>query len=147
MKILEAIIEIPKDSHYKYEVDKNTGELMLDRVVNLKIPYNYGFIPNTLCEDGDPLDVFVVSTRAIPPKTRVKVKVFGILLCRDNGDFDHKLIGFLDGEEPAMFRSLVEKSTRVRIENYLTNYKSGFEILAFHDKEVASTKVRQYQHD
>lgn len=137
--ILEAIVEIPKGSNYKYEISKETGELILDRVQDLKVPHNYGFIPGTLCGDGDPLDVFIISNNAIPPKTRVKVKVFGVFQCIDNGDEDDKLIGFLVGDEPVEFlANLVRKGSTVRIEDYLRNYKKGFEVIGYHSGDVAS---------
>src|SRR5437868_11382710 len=95
---VEAIVEIPKGSFYKYEIDKDDGNLVLDRPMNQSIPYNYGFIPETLCGDGDPLDVFIVSYHPIPPLTKVEVVIVGVLKCIDNGEEDDKIIAMIAGE-------------------------------------------------
>ena len=125
---LEAVIEIPKGSSYKYEVDKSSGRLTLDRPINQEIPFSYGFIPATLESDSDPIDIFVLSIYPIPPLTHVKVKIFGALKCKDNGFDDNKLLGVLVGEE--MSWNSHETHTKT-IENYLKTYKEGFQVLGF----------------
>lgn len=122
---MEAIVEIPAGSLYKYEMKK--GELFIDRVLNQECPYNYGFFEFTMCGDGDPLDVFILSTRPIPSRTKVKVSIVSGLCCMDNGLADDKLIGILEGEEH-FFTEYYYKHVD-RIKNYLTTYKTGFEIL------------------
>lgn len=89
-----AVIEISKGGKNKYELDKETGFLRLDRVLytSTHYPANYGFIPRTLSEDGDPLDVLVLCSEAIVPLTLVECKPIGFLKMRDNDSSDEKII-------------------------------------------------------
>jgi inorganic pyrophosphatase len=89
-----AVIEIPKGSNLKFELDKNSGLLKLDRVLSSAVyyPANYGFIPQTLAEDHDPLDVLVYCTEAIPPMTLCNARAVGMMTMVDHGDPDHKII-------------------------------------------------------
>lgn len=89
-----AVIEITKGSKKKYEIDKETGLLMLDRIApsGMMYPMNYGFIPRTLCEDGDALDVFVVCSENLDPLTLVKCKPVAAIEMIDNGERDEKII-------------------------------------------------------
>ena len=93
--MVKAFIEIASGSKYKYELDKQTNTLVLDRPLNQFIPANYGFIPETLSEDGDPLDVFVITDEPLVPGTICKVNLIGIMFCKDNGIPDHKLVATL----------------------------------------------------
>lgn len=127
-----AIIEIPQGSYCKYEQNKEDGSLILDRILNQPVPYNYGFIPNTLCGDGDPLDVFVVCDESVHPLAKVKVQIVGVLRCTDNGDSDDKIIAHLVDEiRPFSFGSTL-------IINYLESYKKGFVVheLLHQDKAI-----------
>ncbi len=92
-----AVIEIPRGSNLKYELDKSTGMLMLDRVLSSAVfyPANYGFIPQTLAEDDDPLDVLVYCTEDIPPLTICQARAVGLMTMIDHGDPDHKIIAVL----------------------------------------------------
>lgn len=89
-----AVIEIPKGSQCKYELDKHTGLLRLDRVLytSTHYPANYGFIPRTYADDGDPLDVLVLCTEALYPLTLVRVAPIGALRMIDSGRLDDKII-------------------------------------------------------
>ena len=89
-----AVIEIPKGSHNKYELDKTSGMIKLDRVLSSAVyyPANYGFIPQTLAEDDDPLDVLVFSAEQIPPLCICDARVVGMMTMLDEGDADHKII-------------------------------------------------------
>lgn len=89
-----AVIEISKGGKNKYELDKETGLLKLDRVLftSTHYPANYGFIPRTYAEDGDPLDVLVLCSEAIQPLTLVECKPIGVLDMLDNDDSDKKII-------------------------------------------------------
>lgn len=93
-EICNVIIEIPKGSKNKYELDKATGLLKLDRVLyaSMHFPANYGFLPQTYYHDGDPLDVLVLSQEPIEPLTLVKVRIIGYLLVVDRGDRDTKIV-------------------------------------------------------
>ncbi|MBL9031103.1 MAG: inorganic diphosphatase [Phycisphaerae bacterium] len=92
-----AVIEIPKGSNLKYELDKPTGLLKLDRVLSSAVfyPANYGFIPQTLAEDDDPMDVLVYCTEEIPPLTLCDARAVGLMSMLDQGDADHKIIAVL----------------------------------------------------
>jgi inorganic pyrophosphatase len=89
-----AVIEIPKGSNCKYELDKDTGRLRLDRVLytSTHYPANYGFIPRTYADDGDPLDVLVLCDVAIHPLTLVRVYPIGVMRMIDGGALDDKII-------------------------------------------------------
>jgi inorganic pyrophosphatase len=100
MMNIKAIIEMPKGTSYKYEVNKETGALRIDRQLNRCVPYNYGFVPDTMCSDGDPLDIFVISNEPINPLTEVEVSILGVFECTDNGVSDNKLISVLVGSNP-----------------------------------------------
>ncbi len=89
-----AVIEIPKGSRCKYELDKYTGLLRLDRVLytSTHYPANYGFIPRTFADDGDPLDVLVLCNEPIQPLTLVRVYPIGVMRMLDDGRIDDKII-------------------------------------------------------
>lgn len=94
---VKAIIEIPKGSSNKYELDKGSGLLRLDRVLASAVyyPANYGFIPQTYAEDGDPLDILVFCTEAIPSLCICDARVVGLMTMIDGGEADHKVISVL----------------------------------------------------
>ncbi len=89
-----CVIEIPKGSKKKYELDKETGFLMLDRILytSTHYPANYGFIPRTYGDDGDPLDVLLLCAQTLEPLTLVKAKPIGVISMVDNGQGDEKII-------------------------------------------------------
>jgi len=89
-----ALIEIPEGSRSKYEIDKDTGLLRLDRVIfsSFIYPVNYGFIPQTLGQDGDPLDILVICSQAIQPLCLVEATVIGNMQMIDQGERDDKII-------------------------------------------------------
>jgi inorganic pyrophosphatase len=93
-KIVKGIIEIPKGSRAKYELDKASGLLKLDRVLYSSVyyPANYGFIPRTYCDDDDPLDILVLSQIDFQPLCIVDAKVVGVMRMLDNGEADDKII-------------------------------------------------------
>ena len=89
-----AVIEIPKGSNCKYELDKYTGLLRLDRILytSTHYPANYGFIPRTYADDGDPLDVLVLCNESVLPLTLVRVFPIGVMRMIDDGAIDDKII-------------------------------------------------------
>ena len=89
-----AVIEISKGSKNKYELDKDTGLLSLDRVLytSTHYPANYGFIPGTYAEDNDPLDVLLLCSESILPMTLVRAYPIGVISMIDNGNADEKII-------------------------------------------------------
>jgi inorganic pyrophosphatase len=89
-----AVIEIPKGSTNQYELDKETGLLRLDRVLYSAVyyPADYGFIPRTFCDDGDPLDVLVLGQEPVYPLTIVDARAVGVMRMRDDKGIDDKII-------------------------------------------------------
>ncbi len=89
-----AVVEISKGGKQKYEMDKTTGLLMLDRILytSTHYPANYGFIPRTLADDGDPLDVLILCSEELLPMSLVKCYPIGVILMNDNGSVDEKII-------------------------------------------------------
>ena len=89
-----AVIEIPKGSSCKYELDKQTGLLRLERFLytSTHYPANYGFIPRTYADDGDPLDVLVLCNEPIVPMTLIRVYPIGVMRMIDGGSLDDKII-------------------------------------------------------
>src|SRR5512147_1578357 len=89
-----TVIEIPMGSSVKYELDKKTGLIRLDRVLYSAVyyPANYGFIPQTYAEDGDPLDVLVLCQEAVVPLTLVTARAIGLMTMLDGGKRDHKIL-------------------------------------------------------
>jgi inorganic pyrophosphatase len=89
-----AVIEIPRGSKIKYELDKATGMLRMDRILytSTHYPANYGFIPRTHADDGDPLDVLVLCSQTLVPMSLVKCYPIGVIIMMDNGAADEKII-------------------------------------------------------
>lgn len=89
-----AVIEIPTGSKVKYELDKKSGLLIVDRILFSAVHYpaNYGFVPRTYCDDGDPLDVLVLCSEQIQPLSIMRAKVIGVMKMRDDKGEDDKLI-------------------------------------------------------
>ena len=95
-----AVIEVSKGSKKKYELDKETGFLMLDRILytSTHYPANYGFIPRTYGDDGDPLDVLLISAESIEPMTLVRAYPIGVIRMIDGGRHDEKIIAIPFGD-------------------------------------------------
>jgi len=93
-RIVNAIIEIPKGERAKYEIDKASGLLRMDRVIHSSFhyPINYGFIPQTLGDDKDPLDILVLSGISVQALCIVEARVIGVMQMIDSGDADDKII-------------------------------------------------------
>ena len=103
-----SVIEIKKGSKKKYELDKETGFIILDRILytSTHYPANYGFIPRTLADDGDPLDVLVLSNEEIDPLVLVRCYPIGVITMLDNGKNDEKIIA-IPYEDP-MFNTYLD---------------------------------------
>jgi inorganic pyrophosphatase len=101
--VVNGIIEIPKGTRAKYELDKDSGMLKLDRVLfsSVYYPANYGFIPKTYCDDNDPLDILILSQIDIVPLCIVSAKVIGVMRMIDGGEADDKIIAVAAGD-PSM---------------------------------------------
>lgn len=105
-----VVIEVPKGSKNKYELDKETGLLRLDRVLFSAVHYpaNYGFIPRTFCDDGDPLDALVLGQEPVHPLTLVDARAVGVMRMRDEKGIDDKIVA-VSVHDPA-FADYTDKS-------------------------------------
>ena len=105
-----VVIEIPKGSKNKYELDKETGLLRLDRVLYSAVHYpaDYGFIPRTFCDDGDPLDALVLGQEPVYPLTIVEARAIGVMRMRDEKGIDDKIVA-VSVHDPA-FSHIVDKA-------------------------------------
>ena len=99
-KEFRTVIEIPLGSSVKYELDKPSGLIRMDRLLYSAVyyPANYGFIPQTLAEDDDPLDVLVLSQEAVAPLTVMSARAIGLMTMIDGGKKDHKIIAVATGD-------------------------------------------------
>jgi inorganic pyrophosphatase len=99
-KEFRTVIEIPLGSSVKYELDKPSGLIRMDRLLYSAVyyPANYGFIPQTLAEDDDPLDVLVLSQEAVAPLTVMSARAIGLMTMIDAGKKDHKIIAVATGD-------------------------------------------------
>ena len=128
MKV-DVVIEIPKGSRNKYEFDEETGDIRLDRVLRSAVHYpgDYGEIPETLGDDGDPLDAIIVNRFPAFPGCVVPARVLGVLEMIDSGDNDEKLIAVPEGDpEFDNWKSLddVPESTKEEIKEFFATYKN-----------------------
>ncbi|MFA7447451.1 MAG: inorganic diphosphatase [Weeksellaceae bacterium] len=126
--IVQSIIEIPQGSKAKYELDKASGMLRLDRVLfsSVSYPHNYGFIPQTLGEDNDPLDIIVLSQIAVDPMCIVEAKVIGVLRMIDNGEGDDKIIAVAQHDMSVNHINEVSElppHLTVELQNFFEDYK------------------------
>ncbi|MBS1744091.1 MAG: inorganic diphosphatase, partial [Bacteroidetes bacterium] len=125
---VNALIEIPQGSKCKYEIDKTTGLLKLDRVIysSFHYPVNYGFIPQTLGEDNDPLDILVICSESIQALCLVEATVIGNMQMIDTGEKDDKIIA-VAAKDPSVnhIRSIDElpKHFFAVLKNYFEQYK------------------------
>jgi inorganic pyrophosphatase len=151
-EVVTAIIEITKNSKAKYELDKESGMLILDRVLfsAMRYPENYGFIPKTYCDDGDPLDVLVISQVGIVPMCLVEARVVGVMQMIDGGEMDDKIIA-VAANDPSMadindladVPSYILKEIKVFFEDYKKLEKKVVEVKEFEGKEKALEIIRQ----
>lgn len=151
-EIVNALIEIPQGSRAKYEIDKATGLLKLDRVVysSFHYPINYGFIPQTLGEDNDPLDILVMCGETIQPLCLVEATVIGNMQMIDNGEKDDKIIAVATKDPTVNHFTNVNELPRhfiAVLKNYFENYKvlenKVVEIDEFQDKDAAYSVIRK----
>ena len=153
-EIINVIIEIPKGSKNKYEIDKETGLITLDRAMHSAqdYPFDYGFMPQSHWEDGDPLDVVVLTTYPLSPGILVKVRPVGIMHMIDDGESDAKIIGVPEKDprwDEVTDLSHINKHTIKEIEHFFKTYKQIQEknimINGFGDKNEAYTAILHSQ--
>ncbi len=136
-----AVIEITKGSKKKYELDKETGLIILDRILHTATHYpaNYGFIPRTYGDDGDPLDVLVICSESIEPLTLVRCRPIGVITMKDCGKMDEKIIAVC-ADDPSYTNchdiSMLPKHIFDEMRHFFTVYK------ALEDKETVVDEVQ-----
>ena len=127
-EFVNGIIEIPKGTRAKYELDKESGLLRLDRVLfsSVYYPANYGFIPKSYCDDKDPLDILIISQIDIVPMCIVPAKVIGVMRMLDGGEADDKIISVAAGDPSVNhFNDISELPLHFKSElkNFFEDYK------------------------
>ncbi len=150
--IVEAIIEIPLKTKNKFEIDKKTNRIKLDRVLYsaMTYPAEYGYIENTLAKDGDPLDILVISSEPTFPGCVVPARVIGYLSVVDNGREDYKLISVVDVDPRYNeVKNLSDLSTFTldEIKNFFQNYKTlqniKVEVFDYHNLDDALRLIEE----
>jgi inorganic pyrophosphatase len=123
-----VVIEVPKGDKNKYELDKETGFLRLDRVLysSVHYPANYGFVPRSYCDDGDPLDALVLGQEPVHPLTIVEARAIGVMRMRDDKGIDDKIIA-VNVRDPAVSdyrdRDQLPAHTEREIRRFFQDYK------------------------
>jgi len=140
-KVVNALIEIPQGSKSKYEIDKETGLLKLDRIIysSFHYPINYGFIPQTLGKDGDPLDILVMCTESIHPLCLVEATVLGNMQMIDTGLIDDKIIAVATKDPGVNYIDDLEK-VPAHFLSVLKNYFEQYKVL-----EKKEVKIHDFQ--
>lgn len=125
---VNVVIEIPRGSKVKYELDKPTGLLRVDRVLysSVHYPANYGFLPRSYCDDGDPLDILVLGEESVVPLAMMQARPIGVMHMEDEGQDDDKIIG-VHIHDPA-YAEIVDiaqlaKHTFAEIRRFFEDYK------------------------
>lgn len=150
--VVNGIIEIPKNTRAKYELDKESGLLYLDRVLfsSMYYPANYGFIPRTYCDDRDPLDILVLSQITMIPLSLVSARVIGVMRMLDGGEMDDKIIAVAEHDMSVShiydISELPEHFLK-ELKNFFEDYKKlenkTVEVEDFQNAKVAKEIVKQ----
>ena len=127
---VNALIEIPYGSNIKYEVDKNSGAIFVDRVLYSAMfyPANYGFVPNTLAKDGDPADILVLNELPLQSGSVIKCRLIGVLIMEDENGMDEKLLAVPISKIDPQYDDIKDiddlpKATLDKIKNFFETYK------------------------
>lgn len=127
---INVFVEIPQGSSIKYELDKKTGVIMVDRFAYTAMfyPFNYGFIPNTHAEDGDPVDVLVISTYPVHPGTVIPARPIGILEMEDEAGIDTKVLAVPTKKVDPFYAHIedvsdLDETTKKKIQHFFNHYK------------------------
>lgn len=156
--IIPAVIEVPKRSKNKYELDKDSGMIRVDRVLYSSVVYpsNYGFIPRTYCEDNDPLDVLVLGQEAVVPLTIMRARPIGLIKMKDQGESDDKIIAVhADDPEYNFYTSISQlpPHRKIELQRFFEDYTAlehkEVEVQGFLDaadaKQVVLDSIRRYE--
>jgi len=127
---VNVFVEIPQGSSVKYELDKESGAIMVDRFnfTAMFYPFNYGFIPATHAEDGDPVDVLVISTYPVAPGTIIPSRPIGMLEMEDEAGIDTKIIAVPSKKVDPFFSKIedvndLDEMTKKKIQHFFNHYK------------------------
>jgi len=127
---VKAVIEIPYGSNIKYEVDKDSGAVVVDRVMYSAMfyPANYGFVPNTLANDGDPADILVLTEYPLAPGSVINCRLIGVLIMEDEAGMDEKLLAVPTSKIDPAFEKIqtlddLPEATLNKIKNFFETYK------------------------
>ena len=127
---INAVIEIPYGSNVKYEIDKTSGAVVVDRVLYSAVfyPANYGFVPNTLAADGDPADILVINEYPLQAGSVIPCRLIGVLVMEDEAGMDEKLLAVPVSKIDPRFDDIksiddLPKATLNRIKNFFETYK------------------------
>lgn len=151
-EIIRGFIEIPKGSRAKYEVDKASGLLKLDRVLQSSVhyPIHYGFIPQSLCGDGDPLDILVLCSVDLTPGCVIEARVIGRMKMEDKGEQDDKILAVAVNDESVNYIHDIhqlpphaEKEISQFFKEYKLLEKREVNVHPFEGKDAAYAVIRQ----
>ncbi len=152
---INVLIEIPQNSSIKYELDKKSGAVFVDRFLytSMVYPFNYGFIPQTQADDGDPVDVIVISSLAVSPGSVIPSRPIGLLEMEDEAGLDNKVIAVPTEKIDPFFASVkdiedLEESLKQKIKHFFENYKTlepgkWVKIKNFLPKEAAEEEIKK----
>lgn len=126
--LVSAVIEVPKGSKTKYELDKKNGLIRVDRILfsSVHYPANYGFVPRTYCGDRDPLDILVLGQESVVPLTIMVAKPIGVMKMLDQGEADDKIIAVhANDPEYAFYNSIAELPPHrmAEVQSFFETYK------------------------
>ncbi len=128
---INVLVEIPKDSSIKYEIDMESGAIMVDRFLYtaMSYPFNYGSVPNTLADDGDPLDVLVLSEHPVVPGAVIPSVVIGMLEMEDEEGIDTKVLAVPTKKVDPLFGVYsditdVPEAIKNKLKHFFENYKT-----------------------
>ncbi len=151
---INVLIEIPRNGEaIKYEVDKDSGMILVDRVLNtaFRYPCNYGFVPHTLCGDGDPVDVCVIMPVPLLPGSVIKCRPVGVLKMTDESGEDAKIIAVPVSKVSALYRHVadvrdINEETLDKIAHFFEHYKDlekgkWVKILGWEDIDAAHKEI------
>ena len=144
---INGIIEIPKGSRAKYEIDKPSGLIKLDRVIyaSMYYPLNYGFIPQTLGEDHDPLDIVVLTQVSVVPLCLIPSKVIGVMRMVDRGEADDKIIAVLENDNVWGQATSLNDVPKILVER-LCHYFSTYKLIPGRQNTVSIEQVYDADH-
>jgi len=146
MTNVDVVIEIPKGSNVKYEYDKERHMIICDRVLHtpMKYPFNYGFIPNTLSEDGDPLDVVILMDDELVPGCMIKCKILGYLDTKDDEGNDPKLIVCPVKKVDPMWECTNDLFNTAEINNEFTTHQINFIMNDIEKIQIPKLKINSH---